>query len=443
MTDDAELLRRFADDRSDDAFSEVVRRHVDLVYSSALRQAWGDHHRAQEITQMVFVTLARKAARLASHPVLPAWLHRASRLAALEINRKEARRHKYERAAGAEILAGTDGEEHAAWEEVRPVLDAAINRLNERDRQAILLRFFAKQSLGEIAQRLELSENAARMRVERALAKLHVQLIQQGIKSSAAALVAAITGNAIVAAPAGVAAASTSAAMAVGGGAGIAWVAFMSTSKLPVALTVAILAGGSAIVAVQHHSALKAASEIANLTRQNDSIAGLKEENQRLEASAEQARNLVESVAAIGGGLKNRLREAEDAAAMRTAAASRKGPRIAALPSGVPVIPMSNLDQRPVVTSQHAPAYPAEMRYAGGEGEAVIEFVVGQDGLVYEPSAISSTDPAFAAAAVDAVSQWVFKPGQVGGQNVYTRMQVPIVFKISPAAPSTSGSSWF
>jgi RNA polymerase sigma factor (sigma-70 family) len=442
MTDDAELLRRFADDRSDDAFSEVVRRHVDLVYSSALRQAWGDHHRAQEITQMVFVNLARKAASLAYHPVLPAWLHRASRLAALEIHRKEARRHKYEQAAGAEILAGAEGEEHAAWEEVRPVLDAAINRLNEADRQAILLRFFAKQSLGDIAGRLKLSENAARMRVERALAKLHAQLVKQGIKSSAAALAAAITGNAIAAAPVGVAAASTSAAMAMGGGAGIASVAFMSTSKLPVALAVAIVAGGSAIVAVQHRSALITASEIANLTRQNDSNAGLKEENQRLEASSEEARNLAASEAAIGG-LKNRLREAEDAATKRTAAASPKGPRIANLPTGVPVIPMSNLDQRPVITSQHAPTYPAEMRYAGGEGQAVVEFVVGQDGQVYEPSAISSTDPAFAAAAVEAVSQWVFKPGQLGGQSVYTRMQVPIVFKLSSGAPSPSGSSWF
>jgi RNA polymerase sigma factor (sigma-70 family) len=441
MTDDAELLRRFADDRSDDAFSEVVRRHVDLVYSSALRQAWGNHHKAEEITQMVFVNLARKAARLASHPVLPAWLHRASRLAALEINRKEARRQKYERAAGAEIMADAESEEHAAWEEVRPVLDAAINRLNERDRQAILLRFFAKQSLGEVARRLNLSENAARMRVERALAKLHAQLVRKGIKSSAAALIAAITGNAISAAPAGVAATSTSAAMAVGGGAGLAWVAFMSTSKLPVALAVAIIAGGSVVVAVQHHSALNTASEIEKLTRQNDSIAGLKEENQRLEASAEQVRNLAESAAAIGS-LKNRLREAEDAAAKRTAA-SRSGPRIAALPSGAAVIPMTNLDKRPTITSQSAPKYPAEMRYAGGEGQAVVEFVVGQDGLVYEPSAISSTDPAFAAAAVEAVSQWVFKPGQVGGQSVYTRMQVPIVFKIGPAAPSPGGSTWF
>jgi RNA polymerase sigma factor (sigma-70 family) len=442
MTDDAELLRRFADDRSDDAFAEVVRRHVDLVYSSALRQAWGDHHRAQEITQMVFVNLARKAASLVHHPVLPAWLHRSSRLASLELNRKEVRRHKYERAAGAEISIDAEENEHAAWEEVRPALDEAINKLNERDRQAILLRFFARQSLSEVGDRLKLSENAARMRVERALAKLHVQLTRQGIKSSAAALAAALAGNAIVAAPAGVAAASTSAAMAVGAGAGIAWVAFMSTSKLPVALAVAIMVGGSTIVAVQHASAQKASSAIADLSRKNDSIAGLKQENQRLEASSEQARTLAESEAAISG-LKSRMHEAENAAATRAAAASRKSPRTAKLPEGAPVIPMANLDQHPVITSQHAPVYPSEMRNVGGEGQAVVEFVVGQDGLVHEPSAISSTDPAFAEAAVAAVSQWVFKPGQAAGQNVNTRMQVPIVFKLDKGTPSPSGSSWF
>ena len=83
MTDDAELLRRYAEDRSEASFAELVRRHVDLVYSAALRQCRGDHHRAQEVTQMVFADLARKASSISRHPVLPAWLHRSSRLAAL------------------------------------------------------------------------------------------------------------------------------------------------------------------------------------------------------------------------------------------------------------------------------------------------------------------------------------------------------------------------
>src|SRR5271163_4092396 len=138
MTDDAELLRRYADDRSEAAISELVNRHVDLVYSSALRQCRGDHHRAQEVTQMVFGDLARKASALVRHPVIPAWLHRSSRLAALDLFRKEGRRQKYERAAGAEAAATGEAGEAVAWEEVGPVLDEAIDGLDERDRQAIL-----------------------------------------------------------------------------------------------------------------------------------------------------------------------------------------------------------------------------------------------------------------------------------------------------------------
>jgi DNA-directed RNA polymerase specialized sigma24 family protein len=100
MTDDTELLCQYADNRSEAAFAELVSRHVDLVYSASLRQCRGDHHRAQEVTQMVFSDLARKASALARHPVLPAWLHRSSHLAALDLLRREGRRHRYERAAG-------------------------------------------------------------------------------------------------------------------------------------------------------------------------------------------------------------------------------------------------------------------------------------------------------------------------------------------------------
>src|ERR1700678_920483 len=154
MTDDAELLRRYADDRSEAAFAELVRRHVDLVYSSALRQCRGDHHRAQEVTQMVFADLARKAASLVRHPVLPAWLHRSCHLAALELFRREGRRQRYERAAGDEAAAGAHAGDPVVWAEVGPVLDEAIDALDERDRQGILLRFFGNRPYAEVGQRL-------------------------------------------------------------------------------------------------------------------------------------------------------------------------------------------------------------------------------------------------------------------------------------------------
>src|ERR1017187_1203497 len=203
MTDDAVLLRRYAADRSEAAVAELVRRHVDLVYSAALRQVDGDHHRAQEVTQMVFIDLTRKAAALVHHPLLPAWLHRSSCLAALSVRRREGRRLKYERAAACEAAVAGAGGDAAGWDDVRPVLDEAIDRLGEGDRQAILLRFFANRPFGEVGQHLSLTENAARMRVERALGKMREFLARRGVTSSSAALAAALSGQAVAAAPAG------------------------------------------------------------------------------------------------------------------------------------------------------------------------------------------------------------------------------------------------
>jgi RNA polymerase sigma factor (sigma-70 family) len=443
MTDDAELLCQFAEDRSESAFAELVGRHVDLVYSAALRQCAGDHHRAQEVTQMVFTDLARKASSLVRHPVLPAWLHRSSRLAALDLLRREGRRHKYERAAGSDAVVMAPEGESVVWEEVGPVLDEAINTLDERDRQAILLRYFGKQPFGEVGRRLRLSENAARMRVERALEKLHDLLVRRGITSSAAALAAALSGNAVAAAPAGIAA-STSAAVAVAGGSGIAWIAFMSTAKLPLALSAAILLGGAAIVAVQDQAASRAAGELADLSRQNQSIPSISAQNKALSLAASQARDLQDDEGNIDI-IRRQIKELETKADAAAAIAAQNKPyRANRIDGNQPVFDVSRLDQAPTVMNQNRPKYPDQMRQAGTSGEAQIDFIIGSDGLVYNAYAVTFTDKAFADSAVQAVSQWVFKPGQVGGQNVYTHMQVPIVFTLSsdPPAPPSSGN-WF
>jgi len=444
MTDDAELLRQYADNRSDEAFAELVQRHVDLVYSAALRRCLGNHHRAQEVTQMVFVDLARKAAALADHPVLAAWLHRSSHLAALDLARREGRRQKYERAAGTEAkVMGTDPQA-VAWEEVGPVLDQALDGLSERDRQAILLRFFGNQPFGEVGQRLRISENAARMRVERALETLNRVLARRGITSSSAALAAALSSNAVVGAPAGVAASSAAAVASVAGGAGLGWLAFMSTSKLPLAVCAAVLLGGAAVVGVQDHSARTSAAEIAGLDAQNASIPGLESRHKALSKDDDLVRSLRDEAASVGI-LRGQVRELETAAGEAQAAAARKGSvRAPKLDGSQPIFDLSKLDQRPAVLSQHRPEYPQQMIQAGAAGEALVDFVVGSDGVVYNATAVTSTDKAFADSAVQAVSQWVFKPGQVGGQNVYTHMQVPIVFTLSSdPPPPPSAASWF
>jgi RNA polymerase sigma factor (sigma-70 family) len=442
MTDDAELLRRYAEDRSEAAFAELVGRHVDLVYSSALRQCRSDHHRAQEVTQMVFADLARKASSLVRHPVLPAWLHRSSHLAALDLFRREGRRQRYERAAGDEAAAEAPVGEAVVWAAVGPVLDEAIDALDERDRQAILLRYFGNRPYAEVGQRLRLSENAARMRVDRALEKLHGILARRGITSSSAALAAVLSGSAVAAAPAGVAIASTSAAMSAAAGAGAAWLALMTSTKFNALLTAAILVAGSAVVAVQKRSEGRTAAEQASLSAANRAIPGLRELNKRLAKDQSQARDAAGDSAAITS-LQDQIRSLE-AKADAAKSAQGKTTRSARLDDGQPVYDISRLDQMPKMMNQNRPKYPAEMQQAGSTGEALVDFVVGADGLVYNAYAATSTDKAFAESAVEAVSQWVFKPGQVGGQNVYTHMQVPIVFSLSPGGPPPpTAASWF
>src|SRR5688572_25665365 len=140
MLTDTELLRHYADEKSESAFAELVSRHVDLVYSAAIRQVGGDAHRARDVTQIVFTTLARKAASLASHPVLAGWLYTTTQHAAARAIRTEMRRRAREQEAHAMQQVLGSGETPIDWDRVRPVLDAAMADLGERDREAVLLR---------------------------------------------------------------------------------------------------------------------------------------------------------------------------------------------------------------------------------------------------------------------------------------------------------------
>ena len=182
-----------------------MRRHLDLVYSAALRQVGGDAHRAQDVAQVVFVALARKAPALTRHPVLAGWLYTATQHAAAKAVRTEERRRRREEEAHAmgEILNGDYAAEETPWAEVRPVLDAAMRELDERDREAVLLRFFAMRPFAEIGAALRVGEDAARMRVERALEKLRVRLKRHGVTSTATALAVLLETQAVSAAPVG------------------------------------------------------------------------------------------------------------------------------------------------------------------------------------------------------------------------------------------------
>ncbi|MDO8541064.1 MAG: sigma-70 family RNA polymerase sigma factor [Opitutaceae bacterium] len=251
MNEDALLLRRYAEERSESAFAELVRRHLDLVYSAALRRTGGDPHRAADAVQQVFTRLARDARRLASHTVLTAWLYTATRNAAIDLLRAETRRRAREQEAHVMHDLISEPVRDVEWEKLRPVLDGVVDELGETDRAVVLLRFFDRRSFAEVGAALNVSTDAARMRTERALDKLHALLAKRGITSTSAALGVVLSTETVAAAPVGLAASVTGAALssAVGGASSLfGLLQFMSTTQwvASAAVIIALLAVGTA-----------------------------------------------------------------------------------------------------------------------------------------------------------------------------------------------------
>jgi RNA polymerase sigma factor (sigma-70 family) len=204
MISERDLLRQFAEDGNEAAFAEVVRRYADLVYSVALRLTSGNLTLADDVAQLVFIDLARKAGRLSRHPALAGWLHTAARYNALRLIRGEQRRQMREQEAM--LMPENISTPEPDWAQLRPWLDEAIGQLKQADAEAILLRFFQGRSHAEVGAALGLSEDSERKRVERALEKLRHYFSRKGVRASSALLAAAMTSNAVQAAPVGVAA---------------------------------------------------------------------------------------------------------------------------------------------------------------------------------------------------------------------------------------------
>ncbi len=200
--DDHELLAQFARTQSEAAFAALVERHVNLVYSAALRFTGNPHH-AEEITQAVFIILARKAGSLRRGTVLSGWLYQTARLTAANFVKGEIRRRNREQEF---YMQSTLTEpETAAWERVEPLLDEAMGRLGETDRNAVVLRFFENKTTQEVATTLKMNEAAAHKRVSRALNKLHKFFTKRGVTLTTVAIAGAMAANSVQAAPAGLA----------------------------------------------------------------------------------------------------------------------------------------------------------------------------------------------------------------------------------------------
>jgi RNA polymerase sigma factor (sigma-70 family) len=283
MHDDAQLLRRYAEDGSESAFSEIVSRHIDLVYSAALRQVAGDTHLAQDLTQTVFADLARKARIVSRHGVLTGWLYHATRFAAAKAIRTERRRATREKKAAAMQELTSD----VNWEQLRPVLDEAMSHLGAKDRDAVLLRYFERKELSAVGDALGTNEEAARKRLSRALEKLRRYLTGRGVSLSTATLATALTGSAAQAAPVTLAGtistAVFAAAAAAAAGSTFNLLNLMSMTKLkPGLLSAAIVVGAGTPIVLQQQSVARLRAENRELRDQSRQLEQVRSENQRL-----------------------------------------------------------------------------------------------------------------------------------------------------------------
>ena len=317
MTDNQDLLTEYRQTGSDAAFRELVSRYVDLVYSTALRLVNGDAHRAQDVAQTVFVNLARKARTLPEDVSLGGWLHRDTCLAAGHVLRGERRRQSRERQA-AEMNA-LQNHSDTDYSHVAPLLDEAINELGEADRTAILLRFFEQHDFRAVGQALGGNEDAARMRVNRALEKLEEFLKRRGVTTTAASLGVVLTANAVQAAPVGLALTISTAAAAITGTTlattatitATKAIAMTALQKTIVTATIAVLAGAGIYEARQ---ASKLSDQVQTLREQQaqqiqqlqserddatNKLAALRDDNERLNRNTSELLKLRGEVGAL------------------------------------------------------------------------------------------------------------------------------------------------
>lgn len=224
--DSLELLRRYAVDGVDEAFAELVRRHLDLVYSAGLRRCLGDTTLAGDVAQTVFLDLARRFRKggtpgpsgLDAIRSVPAWLYRHAGFVASTAMRSESRRRARETLA----MELNPTSEATDWSPVAPILEEALSELSDADRDALVLRYFEKEPYARVGAILAISEDAARMRVDRALDRLRIALEKRGVTSTSGALAALILANGVLPAPSGMAASISAAALAMPVAAGVA-----------------------------------------------------------------------------------------------------------------------------------------------------------------------------------------------------------------------------
>ncbi len=263
--DDSTLLREYAERNSEAAFAALVARHINKVYAVALRHT-GNPHQAEEITQAVFVILAKKCGQLGKSVILSGWLYQTARLTAVTFIRGGIRRAHREQEAHMQMALNEN--ESAAWAQIAPLLDAGMATLNETDRHAVVLRFFDGKSMREVGAAMGATEDATKKRVTRAVEKLRLFFLKRGVVSAAVVITAVISAHSAQAAPAALAKSVTAVALVKGATTTASTATLvkgalkvMAWTKAKTAIVVGmgvLLAAGTATVAVKeveaHHT---------------------------------------------------------------------------------------------------------------------------------------------------------------------------------------------
>ncbi len=294
MAHDSELTKALVEGNAEAALGELVRRHVDLVYATALRQVGRDAHLAEDVVQVVFARFVHRAAALRDRESLGGWFYTTAHHVAANVVRGERRRKDRELEAQTMENIRPTAELGTDWSRLQPVLDDAMHEINERDRDAIRLRYFERMPVAAIGARLGVTENAAAKRLERALEKLRVRLTRRGITSTGLALAAVLEGQASVTAPAGLAASVTSLVLtgAAAGTITAEWTifTFMSTAKITFGLigSAVVLGTGATLITAQARNTETALTD--SIRRQGALNAKLSELENRLQKETERVR---------------------------------------------------------------------------------------------------------------------------------------------------------